>query len=162
MVMSSVGRNALARRIASRRARYAGPYERAFDEGLITGAAIGAKAVLDMPVSRLLAPMGDFSSAAIGALAQAGGALGTGAKVIQDPYLPEVLCRVNQLAEIEAGTKVTPCPAMAPGRAGGIGLRKVVAPLRAYVYAEQHPWVYPLGIAAVIGIPFLIGYLAGE
>lgn len=106
--------------------------------------------------------LGDFASSALAALQQAGGALGTGAKVVSDPYLPEVLCRVDQLAQIEAGQRPTPCVAMAPGRAGGVGLRKVVEPLRAYVYAEQHPWVYPLAIGAAVGIPFLLGYLAGK
>ena len=97
------------------------------------------------------------------ALTQAGGALGTGAKVVSDPYLPEVLCRVDQLAQIEAGARVlTPCVQMPPGRVGGIGLRKVVQPLRAYVYAEQHPWIYPVAIGALVGIPFLLGYLAGD
>lgn len=106
--------------------------------------------------------MGDFASQALQALTTAGGALGTGAKVVQDPYLPEVLCRVDQLAQIEAGQRPSPCASMPPGRAGGIGLRKVVAPLRAYVYAEQHPWVYPVAIGAAIGIPFIFGYLAGK
>lgn len=106
--------------------------------------------------------MGDFASTAMSALSQAGGALGTGAKVISDPYLPEVLCHVDQLASIEAGAPIAACPIMPPGRAGGIGLRKVVVPLRAYVYAEQHPWVYPVAIGAAIGIPFLLGYLAGK
>lgn len=106
--------------------------------------------------------LGDFASQALNALTQAGGALGTGAKVVADPYLPEVLCQIDQLAQIEAGRVPLPCPRIPPGRVGGVGLRKVVAPMRAYVYAEQHPWVYPAAIGAAIGIPFLLGYLAGK
>lgn len=107
------------------------------------------------------AALGGFSSTVVNALTSAGGALGTGAKVVQDPYLPEVLCMVDQLAQIEAGQRVTPCVRIAPGRPGGVGLRKVVPAMRAYVYAEQNPWAYPVAIGAAVGIPFLLGYLMG-
>lgn len=167
--MPTPSRNALAARIRSRRARFATAGEqRAFDEGMITGVGATVSTLVNTPIGTLrqaVAPMmgmGDFASSAMAALTQAGGALGTGAKVVSDPYLPEVLCYVDQLAQIEAGGKVTACPRLPAGRVGGIGLRKVVTPLRAYVYAEQHPWVYPVAIGAAIGIPFLLGYLFGK
>ncbi len=77
--------------------------------------------------------------------------------VSQDPYLSEVICRAGQLSDIEAGRAVKPCANLRDGMTGGIGLRKVVKPLRAYVYAEQHKWVYPVAAAAILGIPFLLG-----
>jgi hypothetical protein len=106
--------------------------------------------------------LGDFASVVIQTLNNAGGALGTGSKVVTDPYLPEVLCRVNQLAQIEQRVPITACAKTPPGRTGGIGLRKVVAPLRAYVYAEQRPWIQPVAIAAAVGVPFVLGYLLGR
>lgn len=84
----------------------------------------------------------------------------TAAAVMADPAWPEVACRVSQLRAIEARKPVPGCAKMNVG-AGGVGLRKALPPLRAYVYAEQHPWVKPAALAVVLGLPFLLGYLAG-
>lgn len=84
----------------------------------------------------------------------------TAASVVSDPAWPEVSCRVSQLRAIEAKKPVPVCAKMNVG-AGGIGLRKALPPLRAYVYAEQHPLVKPATVAAILGIPFLLGFLAG-
>lgn len=99
----------------------------------------------------------------ISSLTSVTGAIGTAATAAQDPYLPETICHVRQLAELEASGKVTTGCAVTPdGLRGGIGLRKLVKPLRGYVYAEQNKWVYPVAIGAAVGIPFLIGYLMGK
>jgi hypothetical protein len=87
----------------------------------------------------------------------------TALDVAGDPYLPEVLCRVAQLKQIEAtGATPTACTSTASGLPGGIGLRNAVTPLRAYVYAQQHKWVYPIALLAVVGIPMWIGYELGR
>ncbi len=81
------------------------------------------------------------------------------ARVVEDPYLPEVACQLLRLNAIERG--------MAPGRGcvqttrrsasgKGIGLRYVAQPLRAAVWARQNP-VAAIGIAA--SAVFLIGYI---
>lgn len=107
--------------------------------------------------------MGDAVSAISNALQTVTGAIGTAASVVADPYLSETVCHVQQLAEHEkTGRIVTACAPTRDGLTGGVGLRKVVKPLRAYVYAEQNPWVYPAAAAAVIGVPFLLGYLMGK
>lgn len=107
--------------------------------------------------------MGDVMSSIVNALSTVTGAVGTAASVTQDPYLSETICHVQQLAENEKTGKITTVCAKTPdGRTGGIGLRKVVKPLRAYVYAEQNPWVYPAAAAVAIGVPFLLGYLMGK
>ena len=85
-----------------------------------------------------------------------------GAKVISDPYLPEVTCRLVQLSALENRQPVPACPSTPMDRTGGIGLRKLVRPLRAAVYAEQHPWVKPVALLAAIGIPVAIGYALGR
>ena len=85
--------------------------------------------------------------------------LTAGSKVMQDPYLPEVTCRTLQLSALEHKQPMPACPDTPMNRTGGIGLRKIVRPMRAYVYAEQHPWVKPAAVAAVIGIPMILGYL---
>lgn len=82
--------------------------------------------------------------------------------VASDPYLPEAVCRIAQLKQIEAGTAAGNCPTTPQGLPGGVGLRNAVTPLRAYVYAQQHKWVYPAALAALVGLPLLIGYQLGK
>lgn len=81
--------------------------------------------------------------------------------VASDPYMPEVLCRVQQLHQINAHQPVSACANTPMGIGGGVGLERAIRPLRAFVYAEQHKWVYVVAIAALVGIPFLIGYELG-
>lgn len=88
--------------------------------------------------------------------------LTTAANVAEDPYLPEVICHADQLVAIEHGRPVQACQEIPAGLTGGAGLRKVVVPMRYLVYAEQNQWVYPVAIAAVFGIPFLLGYAFGK
>lgn len=88
----------------------------------------------------------------------AGGAL----DIASDPYLPEVICRIAQLKTIQAGGTPAVCPDTADNLPGGVGLSAAVVPLRAYVYAQQNKWVYPVAIAAIIGLPMWIGYELGR
>ena len=91
-----------------------------------------------------------------------GDTLSTLTSAAQDPYLSETICRVGQLKAIENAQPVPGCAITAPNLGGGVGLRKVMPALRAYVYAEQHPWVYPAAVLGVIGLPMLIGYALGK
>lgn len=86
----------------------------------------------------------------------------TAVDVADDPYLPEVICRAGQLHQIEVGQPVQACATTASGLTGGIGMRKIIQPLRAFVYAEQHRWVYPLAAAVIFGLPLAIGYTLGK
>jgi hypothetical protein len=110
--------------------------------------------------------MGDTASDLAAALAKVLGtavpAVGTASKILTDPYWPEAACRVAQLHAIENKQKLPACPTTPGGRTGGIGLRKVMPLMRGYVYAEQHPIVKPVAVAAALGIPMLIGYLLGK
>jgi hypothetical protein len=110
--------------------------------------------------------MGDAASDLAAALAKVLGtaspAIGVAANVFADPYWPEAACRVAQLHAIENKRAVPACPTTPAGRSGGVGLRKVMPAMRAYVYAERHPIVKPVAVAAAIGIPVLIGYLLGK
>jgi hypothetical protein len=93
---------------------------------------------------------------------------------VGDPYLPEAICRVSQLQALSKdrtpmqtlfGKKPTgPVPACAPTPPGqkGMGLEKVIAPLRAMVYVNQNPAMAWLGLAAVFGTPLLIGFMIGR
>src|SRR5262252_7424887 len=88
--------------------------------------------------------------------------LSTAADVASDPYLPEVICRIQQLKNIDRGEAATVCAEVPEGVAGGVGLRNAMVPLRAYVYAQQNKWVYPLAVAAILGVPMWIGYELGR
>lgn len=89
--------------------------------------------------------------------------LGTAADVASDPYLSEVICRIGQLKNIDRHEAVATCTnTPGDGAGGGIGLRKAVPALRAYVYAQQNTWVYPLAVAAIVGIPMWIGFKIGR
>jgi hypothetical protein len=85
------------------------------------------------------------------------------AEVIDDPYLPEFACRVDQLYQANHKLPIQVCnvPPVAAGPTGGIGLRRVMPVVRAYVYSEQHAWVLPVAAIAAIGLPILIGYRLG-
>lgn len=90
------------------------------------------------------------------------GTITTALDVANDPYMPEVVCRINQLRAVEHGESVTECVSLAPGLAGGVGLRSAMPAFRAYVYAQRNPWVYPLLMAAVVGLPLYLGYELGR
>ncbi len=90
------------------------------------------------------------------------GVLGQMKGLAEDPYLVEGACMITQLHAIETKKPVPTCARTPGGRTGGIGLRKAVPVFRAYVYAEQHPWVKPVAVAAAVGVPFLLGYLVGR
>lgn len=110
--------------------------------------------------------MGDATSDLVAAvtkvLGTASPAVGVAANVLTDPYWPEAACHVAQLHAIENKKPVPNCPRTPAGKTGGIGLRKVMPAMRAYVYAERHPVVKPVAVAAAIGVPVLIGYLLGK
>lgn len=105
--------------------------------------------------------MGDVGGTIVKILNVVGSTAVAAANVAADPYFPEIVCRVGQLASIKAKRPVQACMTT-PEVASSLGLNKIMTPLRAYTYAEANPWVYPVGIAAVVGIPFLLGYLVGK
>lgn len=89
--------------------------------------------------------------------------IATAADVATDPYLPEVICRIQQLKQIDHGEPVMTCAETPEGvQMAGVGLRNAMVPLRAYVYAQQNTWVYPLAILAVLGLPLWLGYELGR
>lgn len=80
-------------------------------------------------------------------------------KVARDPGLPEVTCNVLRLNRITEGLPPGPPCARrrytAAEKRRGIGLAKMVAPLRGAVWARQHP---AQSIAIGVGV---IGALVG-
>lgn len=88
--------------------------------------------------------------------------IGTAIDVASDPYLPEVVCRIQQLKAIDHHETVPICADTPEGVTGGVGLHSAIQGLRAYVYAQQNPWVYPLAVLVGIGLPLWVGYEIGR
>ncbi len=89
-------------------------------------------------------------------------AVTTALSAVSDPYLGEVMCHIGQLQQVKSGQVPTPCTEVPYGQPGGIGVDNVAVALRGYVYAQENPWVVPVAIAAVVGIPFFLGYMMGK
>lgn len=99
-------------------------------------------------------------------LEKAGPALKAVSAILDDPYFPEVTKLVLELQEIEKKKRK---PSSKPTRLGaippptkGVGLYRVVKPLRAFIYTQKNPWILPVAIAAMLGLPFLLGYAVGK
>ena len=95
-----------------------------------------------------------------------GTALQAASKVLVDPALPEVSCHVLRLNKITKGKHPGPACAKvrytASQKATGVGLARVVKPLRAAVWARQNP-VVAVGIGAgVVGLIWWVGYRMGS
>ena len=107
--------------------------------------------------------------------------LGGANDILSDPALPEVTKLILKLNDLQqaAPVKVTVKTPAKPGakpvakpvvkqivkpaaKVPGIGLSNIVLPLKAYVYTQEHSWVIPVAIGAVLAIPFLIGYKVGK
>lgn len=83
--------------------------------------------------------------------------LTTGLNVATDPYSQELLCQVQALQTIGRGGGMPTCPETPDGTPDTANIANLVKGLRLYVYAQANPWVYPVAIAALVGIPFLLG-----
>lgn len=104
------------------------------------------------------AAMGDIGTTITNLATAAGVAVDIG----QDPYLPETMCRIGQLKAIHASGVPGACNPTQAGLKGGVGLGPLMQPLRAYVYAEQHPWVYGAALVVAVGLPLALGYAIGR
>jgi hypothetical protein len=78
--------------------------------------------------------------------------------ILLDPALPEV---TRLVLELRGLTKAEPTVPGQPA-AAGVGLQRVVKPLRLYVYSRKHAWVLPAMVAGILGGPFVLGYLFGK
>ncbi len=91
--------------------------------------------------------------------------LRAGAKILEDPYLPEVACEVMRLSDIEggkpAGARCPPTRVTAKMKKG-VGLRYAVKPLRALIFHKQNPWVVPVVLLGTLGAIFYLGYTMGK
>lgn len=90
------------------------------------------------------------------------GTIATAINVVDDPFLPELVCRINQLTAIEHGQESGICANTPEGTVGGVGIGPLMPAVRLYVFAQQNKWVYGAAAVALLGIPFLLGYEYGK
>jgi hypothetical protein len=122
--------------------------------------SLGATAVVSPPI---LPSGGSLMDQIAGYINKAASVGGTVKDILDDPYLPEIACYVEQLHAINNNLPLPVCQQLPPGLPGqGVGLQKIRPFVRGYVYAEQHPWMKPVALAALFGVPFLVGYLVGR
>ena len=87
-------------------------------------------------------------------------ALTTSVSIATDPYFPEVVCRVGQIQQADAGQVVQVCANTTPDYPTALG--RLITPIRMLAYAEQNKWAYFAAAAVVLGLPMWIGYEMGK
>jgi hypothetical protein len=86
--------------------------------------------------------------------------VGIGQDILGDPALPEVIALTKKIVALEtAGKKPSTKPTV---KTPGIGLSRVVGPMKGYIFYKQNPWILPVGIGFVLLMPALIGYKVGK
>ena len=93
----------------------------------------------------------------------AGGSAGAAARVVQDPYFPELTCHIIRLSNIADGKPAGRCVKTRPGARGrAIGLKDAILPVKVLVAHKKRPWMVPLIAAGVLGTAVMIGYSLGK
>lgn len=110
----------------------------------IVGTASGAKAVLDKAKQYA---------------GKAGGILDSAKVILEDPALPEITGYILELSQLE---QRAPKKGGAPSKTKGVGLKRIVVPLKYYVAYRKNPLIGYIALAAILGLPFMLGYLLGK
>jgi hypothetical protein len=80
-------------------------------------------------------------------------------RVAGDPALPTV---VSLVTEIKGLTSSSSSSSSSVPSGPGIGLSKIVTPLRGFVAYKKHPWIAPALIGGTVLIIFSLGVAAGR
>ncbi len=88
-----------------------------------------------------------------------GPAAAIAAAIANDPALPAVLTRLGTIRTLAARSSSS---SGGGSNSSGLGLSRLVRPLDAYIYTQRNPWAVPAGVAAVLAVPFLLGYALGR
>jgi len=74
--------------------------------------------------------------------------------ILTDPALPQVADLVNKIKATEPPGK--------PGQKAGVGLKRLVPPLKMYLAYRKNPALGMMALVAVLAIPFTLGYILGK
>lgn len=79
-------------------------------------------------------------------------------KVAGDPALPTVVSLVSEIKALSSKGGSSSSSSSGPG----IGLSKIVTPLRAFVAYKKRPWIAPALIGGVVVGIFALGVISGR
>ncbi len=82
--------------------------------------------------------------------------------IIEDPALPKITGLIIELQKIEQPRRTTTTTTPTPPRVPGIGLNKLVTPLKGFVYIRRNPLAGYALLGGILSVPFPIGYLVGR
>ena len=84
-----------------------------------------------------------------------------GLRVADDPALPTVVSLVQEIKTLSSGGSSKPATA-ASAAERGVGLSRIVTPLRGFVAYKKRPWILPAFAGGVVLGIFAIGVMAGR
>lgn len=84
-------------------------------------------------------------------------AIGPAVHVLEDPALPQVIQSVKELHAVEQKRPST-AVRTSTGKVPGIGLSKLVVPIKTAVMIRKNPIIGVGLVLLVLGLPFALGY----
>lgn len=88
-----------------------------------------------------------------------------GTSVATSPNFATLLSLVKQVQALPSyggGGSSTPETAAQTAADINADLGEAIPWVRRYIYVRQNPWVIPVGVAAAVAVPVLIGFLLGR
>jgi hypothetical protein len=79
------------------------------------------------------------------------GAAQLGARILLDPYLPQAITLVTQIADEATG------PSGSDPGSPGVGIQDLIFPMKAVLFVQRNPWAPWVGGLVVLAVPFLLG-----
>jgi hypothetical protein len=91
------------------------------------------------------------------------GALVAATDILSDPCLIQTLDKsVRLYSALEAMGSGKPAPKTPTKPSEGVGLCNLQKPLNTAIFAAEHPWILPVGVAAFVGGLIYLGYSMGH
>jgi hypothetical protein len=78
-------------------------------------------------------------------------------RVAADPALPTVVSLVSEIKGLTTSSGPS-----TPSTEPGVGLSRIVTPLRAFVAYKKHPWIAPAFIGGAVLSIFALGVMSGR
>jgi hypothetical protein len=81
-------------------------------------------------------------------------------RVADDPALPTVVSLVQEIKSLSSGGGASTPSGASTER--GVGLSRIVTPLRGFVAYRKHPWIVPAFVGGVFLTIFSLGVMTGR
>lgn len=103
----------------------------------------------------------DVKAVVKGAIAQGPDVITATKLIIEDPALPRIAGLVEELHGLEQSSPSKPGRPSRPS-VPGIGLKRVVTPLRLYTVGKERPVLGYAMLGGILAAPVLLGYILGK